>query len=352
MLEEGDSGKVGESRKVSNRRFQIYISGSAFKAFNSRPETRNPKLTFPEVSMRYLTPQTIHPRIEYLGRQEMNVYLLKGEEYMIIEGGMGYIVPDMLRQFQERGINLDRITRLLILHSHFDHCGIVPFFKRRLPGLKIIGSRRSQELYRKEKVIQFIRDRNREMIQFLKMEKEAAELNLEFDQIAVDEAVGEGDTIDLGEGVEVRIIEMPGHSSCSIAAYVPSLRSLFPSDAGGIPGEGKEIFPSGNEDFILYQKSLEKLRPLDVDVVCLARNGAFLGQDAKEYVSRSIEEAEKMRLEIIRQFQGVPDPDEKLARLARERYDSIKTRDIPWDVYLGLMRGVVKKILQGEKKSQ
>jgi glyoxylase-like metal-dependent hydrolase (beta-lactamase superfamily II) len=302
--------------------------------------------------MRYLTPQTIHPRIEYLGRQEMNVYLLKGEEYLIIEGGMSYIVPDMLRQFQERGIDLDRITRLLILHSHFDHCGIGPFFKRKLPGLKIMGSRRSQELYRKEKVLQFIRNRNREMIHLLKMEKEAAELNLDFDQMAVEEAVGEGDTINLGEGVEVRIVEMPGHSSCSIAAYVPSLRALFPSDAGGIPGEGEEIFPSGNEDFILYQKSLEKLRPLDVEVVCLARNGAFAGHDAKEYVSRSIEEAEKMRLEIIRQFQGVPDLEEKLTRLARERYDRIKTRDIPWDVYLGLMRGVVKKILQNERNSQ
>ena len=43
----------------------------------------------------------------------MNVYLLQGEEDMIIEGGMSYIVPDMLRQFQERGINLNRITRLL-----------------------------------------------------------------------------------------------------------------------------------------------------------------------------------------------------------------------------------------------
>ena len=343
---------VGKSRKFSNCKFLIFISGSAYKAFDSKLETCNPKLALPEVSMRYRTPQTIHPRIEYLGRQEMNVYLLKGKEYMIVEGGMSYIVPDMLRQFQERGIDMNRITRLLLLHSHFDHCGIGPFFERRLPSLRIIGSRRSQELYRKEKVIQFIRDRNREMIRFFKMEKEAAELNLDFDRMAVDEAVGEGDAIDLGEGVEVRIIEMPGHSSCSIAAYVPSLKALFPSDAGGIPGEGEEIFPSGNEDFILYQKSLEKLGPLDVEMVCLARNGAFLGQDARDYISRSAEEAEKMRLEIIRQFQGAADPEEKLARLARERYDRIKTRDIPWDVYLGLMRGVVRKILQNERNSR
>jgi len=296
--------------------------------------------------MRYLTPQTIHPRIEYLGRQEMNVYLLKGKEYMIIEGGMSYIVPDLLRQFGERGIEVSRITRLLILHSHFDHCGIAPFFKRKIPGLRIVGSRCSQELYRKEKVIHFIRDRNREMTQSLKMEKEAHALNLNFDQMAVDEAVGEGDSIDLGEGVQVRILAMPGHSSCSIAAYVPSLKALFPSDAGGIPGEGEEIFASGNEDFILYQKSLEKLRPLDLEIVCLARNGAFSGPDARAYLVRSIEAAEEMRLETLRQFQGVEHFEEKLTRLARERYENIKTRDIPWDIYLALMRGVVRNILK------
>ena len=302
--------------------------------------------------MRCLTPQTIHSRVEYLGRQEMNVYLLKGKEYMIIEGGMSYIVPDLLRQFRERNLDTSRITRLLILHSHFDHCGIAPFFKRKIPGLRIVGSRRSRELYGKEKVVNFVRDRNREMIQRLKMETEADELGLDFDRLAVDEAVGEGDSIDLGEGVEVRIIEMPGHSSCSIAAYVPSLKALLPSDAGGIPGEGEEIFASGNEDFILYQKSLKKLEPLDLEIVCLARNGAFTGPDARAYLARSIQAAEEMRLETLRQFQGVQDFEERLIRLARERYEAIKTRDIPWDIYLALMRGVVKNILQNAERRE
>ena len=300
--------------------------------------------------MRHMAPQTIHPRIEYLGRQEMCVYLLKGKEYMIIEGGMSYIVPSILQQFQERKIDSSRITRLLLLHSHFDHCGTVPFFKRKIPRLKVVGSRRSQELYRKEKVVNFIRDRNREMIQLLKMENEPAKLNLDFDRIAVDEAVEEGDVIDLGEGVRVQILEMPGHSSCSIAAYIPSLKALFPSDAGGIPGEGDEIFASGNEDFILYQKSLEKLRPLEVGILCAAPNGAMVGKDARVYISRSVEAAEKMRLEIIHQFQGVENKEEKLTQLAKERYESIKTRDIPWEIYLALMRGVVKNILQDYEK--
>jgi glyoxylase-like metal-dependent hydrolase (beta-lactamase superfamily II) len=259
----------------------------------------------------------------------------------------------MLRQLREREIDPSRITRILLLHSHFDHCGIVPFFKRMIPRLKVVGSKRSQELYRKEKVVQFIRARNREMLEALKMDKEAAELNLDFDQIAVDEAVGEGDVIDLGEGMRVRIIEMPGHSSCSIAAYVESLKALFPSDAGGIPGEGEEIFSSGNEDYLLYQKSLEKLRPLEVEIFGAARNGAIVGKAAREFIPRSIEAAEKMRQEVIQQFQGVENPGEKITQIAKERHESLKTRDIPWEIYLPLMRGVIKNILQDhEKRSQ
>ncbi len=300
--------------------------------------------------MRFLEPQTIHPRVEYLGRAEMCVYLLKGKEYMIIEGGMSFIVPDMLRQFRERQIDTSRITRLLILHSHFDHCGIGPFFKRRLTGLKVMGSKRSQELFRKEKVIRFIRDRNREMLEFLHMEQEAAELNLDFDQFAVDEAVGEGDVIDLGEGVQVRIIEMPGHSSCSIAAYAESLKALFPSDTGGIPGQDEEIFPSGNEDFILYQKSLKKLLPLQVEILGAPRYGGFVGPEAREFIARSVAATEKMRREVIRLFQGVEDREERLIQVARTRYETMKTRDIPWEIYLAIMRGIVKNILEDQEK--
>jgi len=296
--------------------------------------------------MRIRVPQRIHERIEYLGKPEMCVYLLKGNESMIIEGGMSYIVPTMLKQFQERNIDPSKISRLLILHSHFDHCGIVPFFKRMLPQLKVVGSKRSQELFHKEKVVQFIRDRNREMIKFLRMDQEAAKLGLDFEQIAVEEVVREGDVIDLGEGVEVRIIEMPGHSSCSIAAYVESLKALFPSDSGGIPGEGEEIFPSGNEDFILYQKSLEKLLPLKVEILGAARNGALVGKEAGEFIPRSIEAAERMRQEVIQQFQGLENIEEKLIQVARERYEILKVKDIPWQIYLALMRGVVKTILQ------
>ena len=48
-------------------------------------------------------PQRVNEEIEYLGTTDMCVYLLKGREYMFIEGGMSYVVPTVLKQLEERG---------------------------------------------------------------------------------------------------------------------------------------------------------------------------------------------------------------------------------------------------------
>jgi hypothetical protein len=43
-------------------------------------------------------PQKVTEEIEYLGTADMCIYLLKGNEYMFIEGGMSYVVPTLLQQ--------------------------------------------------------------------------------------------------------------------------------------------------------------------------------------------------------------------------------------------------------------
>jgi len=236
-------------------------------------------------------PQKVSEEIEYLGTTDMCVYLLKGREYMFIEGGMSYVVPTLLRQLDERGVDQSKITKFLILHSHFDHCGVVPFFKRRLPQIEVLASARTKEVYGKEKAIHFIRERNRAMIEYYGMQREAAEFNLDFDEIPVDRVIKEGDRVDLGNGLTVEFSEVPGHSSCSIAAYVGKIRALFASDAAGIPNERGIIYPIGNENFTQFQGSLAKLKEYDVEILCAARNGVFMGKDGREFISKTMRAA-------------------------------------------------------------
>ncbi|HUL23642.1 MAG TPA: MBL fold metallo-hydrolase, partial [Thermodesulfobacteriota bacterium] len=104
--------------------------------------------------MRIRKPGKVQERVWFLGREESGVYLLEGNrDSMIVSGGLSYIVPDVLQQLDEFGIEETRIKKLLILHSHFDHVGIVPFFKRRLPAMEIYASPRAWEVLQMDKAI-------------------------------------------------------------------------------------------------------------------------------------------------------------------------------------------------------
>ena len=78
----------------------------------------------------------ITDRILLLGSEESNVYLLKGEENTIVGGGMITIVPDILEQLDAFGIEESTITRLLILHTHFDHCAHSTVLRKEMASIE------------------------------------------------------------------------------------------------------------------------------------------------------------------------------------------------------------------------
>ncbi len=194
-----------------------------------------------------------------------------------------------------------------MLHTHFDHCGAVPALQRHFRNLKVYTSPRGKELLANPDVVAQIKALNEGMIAMNKMEGQAKELGLVFDGIRVDGTVSGGDRVELG-GNEIEIIDAPGHSSCSIAAYLPADKALFASDAGGIP-YGDTVFAAGNSNFTQFQQTLEKFATYDVEVHLSEHYGAFTGAEGKGFIHRAIAAASQTRA------------------LLEESYR--KTRDIP-----------------------
>ena len=244
--------------------------------------------------MRIRKPGKICDHLWFLGCEDSCVYLLEGEtDSMIINGGIGYIVPDLLQQMKEFDIDETRITRLLILHSHFDHVGIIPFMKRRNTDLVLYGSARAGEILQKPKAIDTINEFSLDMAKRAGREDVYAAYDLVWRDFMSVTAVSEGDIIDLG-GVKGFINETPGHSSCSIAFYVPQYKALFASDGVGIPYKDSIVI-SANSNFTKYQESLEKLKDLEVDYVCADHYGYISGNEARDYIHQCIESAKDYR---------------------------------------------------------
>ncbi|MBW1847699.1 MAG: MBL fold metallo-hydrolase [Deltaproteobacteria bacterium] len=233
-------------------------------------------------------------RISLLGKKESNVYLLMGEgEYAVIGGGMIHIAPDVVKQLENFAIDEKKITRIIILHAHFDHCGLIPFFKKRWPWAKVTASSRAKELLSTPKVSESIKAMNQGVLAMYGQEKNAAEMGFEFTGIEVEEPISDGDILHCGN-LTMDIIDVPGHSSCSIAVYVPEEKAMFASDAGGIPS-GNHIFAAANSDFDKFQTSLEKMDAYDIEVHLAEHGGAFTGKDGRDFLKRSIEAAGKTR---------------------------------------------------------
>lgn len=303
-----------------------------------------------EVIMRIRKPGRVSDHIWFLGREESGVYLLEGEdEAMVLSGGMSYIVPEILQQLDEFGIDEEKISKILILHSHFDHVGIIPFFKRRLPQMEVYASARAWEILRMEKAIATINEFSRNVAKRMELEEAYFIYDLEWRDDMTGRTVHEGDQIDLG-GFKVSILEIPGHSSCCIAAYVPQWKALFPTDGGGIPFD-KTIVTSGNSNYTKFQNSLERLKELEVEIYCADHYGYVTGEEARTFIPRTIEMAKQNRALMEEVYRSVRDIDLAAKKLVSSFYDEnpyyFLSPEIFFDVYRQMVRHIAS-VMEGE----
>ena len=292
-------------------------------------------------------PGRVTERITLLGRKESCIYLLDGgSEYAMLGGGMTYVIPDVLSQLANLGIDARKISRIIILHAHIDHVGIVSFFKRRWPWLTITASQRARENLLKPKMAKAILDFNTLLLSQAHMAERASEFGLDLENIEVDEVVKEGDIITCGDRT-LEIIETPGHSSCSIAVYIREEKALMASDAGGIPF-GDQIFTGANSNFDQYQASLEKMARYPALVHMAEHYGAFTNEDARQFLPRSITSAKMTRTLIEESLKRTGDVDQTVAEIAQMLAQEAKGYFLPMEVMtmvLGQMTRYLAKTL-------
>ena len=287
----------------------------------------------------------IRDHLWLFGHETSGVYLLEGRTgSIIISGGVSCITPAVLQQMKNNQIDESRITKILILHSHFDHVGIVPYLKRSHPDIDIYASERGWEILGMPKAIDTINAFNHSITERMGMTEACSDYDLDWRDDISGIAVHEGDEIDLGD-MKLQLLETPGHSSCSIAAYEPEIKALFPSDGGGIPFE-KIIITSGNSNFSKFQKSLEKLKDLEVDYYCADHYGYVVGKEARNFILGSMQAAEEHRTMIEKAYLRSKDIDVATKELVTFFYKEYQDYFLPREIFEGVYRQMVRHIAE------
>ena len=295
-------------------------------------------------------PGKITDRITFLGRVDSCVYVVDGkDETILIGGGMAHVVPDVLRQIETFGIDERKMKRMVILHAHFDHCGLIPFLKKRWPWAVVTASARAKAILSDSNISKRIASLNQIAIDGAGLTEEAEKLGFKYTAIDVEETVGEGAVVSCGDLI-FEVLEVPGHSSCSIALYMPKEKALFASDAAGIR-YNDYFLAAGNSNYDLYQKSLEKMADYDVEVVLGEHYGASVGDDGRTFLPRTIESARRTRMfleESYKRTRNVEKSTEEIAAfLSKEAGDAFFSDDV-LSMISGQMVKYIARTLESE----
>jgi len=175
------------------------------------------------------------------------VYLVDGENPVLIDGGTGEATGRVLENIRLTGVELSGISYLLLTHCHIDHAGGAAELKEKL-DLSIVCHKKCAEILAKG-------DDTRTAADWYGLKLPPLMADIAFEE--------ETYNIDVGDAT-LNCLHIPGHSPGSICAYIEreGKRVLFGQDVHG------PIHPALESDWDKWQASLAKMLELEADILC------------------------------------------------------------------------------------
>ncbi|MFQ5999144.1 MAG: MBL fold metallo-hydrolase [Candidatus Bathyarchaeia archaeon] len=154
-------------------------------------------------------------------------YVIKGSKVAIIETGPRLTVENLLAGLREVGVKREDVDYVAVSHIHIDHAGGAGTLLPYLPNAQLLVHRKgAPHLINPEKL----------WLSSLQTLGSIAEMYGEFQPVQEERIViaRDGMVVDLGEGLDLKVLEMPGHASHELGFYEKSSNGIFPGDAAGI----------------------------------------------------------------------------------------------------------------------
>jgi glyoxylase-like metal-dependent hydrolase (beta-lactamase superfamily II) len=255
------------------------------------------------------------------------VYLLATEEPSLFEAGF-HCAGRLYEEGIKSVINGRNPKMLFLTHVHWDHCGATTYLKKIFPGLKVAASMRSADIVKRPNAQALMRKLNQDVISLV-AEVDGVDsgklIKAPFEPFEIDIILEDGQVFDIGDGLTVQVFSTPGHTRDMLSYYIPEKRILFATESAGVLDQINQVIPEFLIDYDLYMMSLQRLKNLDVDILCQGHHFVFVGDDVNKFFDLSLKSAEQFRNDVQELLKSEAGSVERVVRLIKARqYDTNK----------------------------
>lgn len=239
------------------------------------------------------------------------------------------------------------IKYILVMHSHFDHVGGLPLLKYYFPEAKVLATQEASELLVRENVVQGIRMTNEKVVEIYREKGLLADVDrlssLEQDNFKIDKVLQDGEILEV-DGVKLEFISSPGHSPCSISAYIPEDKVILVSDALGYKTPEGLMSPVFFQDYDLYLQTINRLAGYETEIIGVGHGDIIRNKDnAENFYQQALKAAQDAFAFIAAKLaEGI-----KEDMIARELYDKYMKGALalyPEAIMLSSMHSLIKRV--------
>lgn len=201
------------------------------------------------------------------------VYLIRGKRTCLIDAGTRTEAPRLVKELKAWDAFPPDVV--IITHPHYDHAQGLPTLRREAERVN-----KSIEVLASREALAPLADPN-----FNRVFKHGP-----YASISDVKPIGEGDALDLG-GVILRFCDVPGHCCGHLAVLDETGRNVFVGDAIGDKLADDLFMPPFMPpawDAAAFLSSIDKLKRLDYDTLCLAHFGCIGGDEARSILDEAV----------------------------------------------------------------
>ncbi len=231
---------------------------------------------------------------------------------------------------------------VFLTHSHYDHALGSAYVRRMFPEAKIVAGEYAVKIFAKPSARAIMRDMDHKAAKGYGV---PAYEDL-IDTLSVDISVKDGDMLTCGD-LHFRVIELPGHTKCSVGFYLEEQKLLLGTETLGVYFGNGIYLPSYLVGYQMTMDSFRKVKNLEIEHILLPHYGVVHQNEARQYLKCSELVAVDTAQTILHMLRSGKTKEEILSHFTETVYTEQVRPTYPIDAFL-LNTGIMVELIRKE----